>query len=245
MKKRVLIALFAALLLVSAAACKDDSGKNDETTGTETGTKDPNESYIVIPGTDSNGNDVTYIEPVTNKEPTDTTFDPTETNPTFTDCSKTIVVVSSVATVRTATTLDASNAVGWPSEGRTLTVTGESDNWYRITYKVNDKDTTCYIAKTVADDAAALEGFTAVNEEVIVATDAVNVRSYPSVEHELSIRGVLHKGDKVTRVGVSDKWSKIRYELVSETETDAEGNPVKEWKEYYISNDCLTTEAAQ
>ncbi len=242
MNKKAFIALLAALLLLSATAC-NNTGKDTETTGGETDSRDPNESYIVIPGTDANGNDVTYIEPVT-KEPEDPGFDPTENAPTFVDCSKEVVVFAGRATVRTATNIhDDQNAVGWPSEGRVLTATGESDNWYRINYKVGDKDTVCYIAKTVAADAAALEGFTAVSEEVEVAVDAVNVRSYPSTKSDLSIRGSLKKGTKVTRIGVSENWSKILYEVVSETETGADGKPVTVRKEYYVSNDCLSSGA--
>ncbi len=242
MKKRVLISLLAALLLLSAASCKSGGGDEETGTGNESGSVDPNESYIVIPGTDADGNDVTYIEQTT-KAPAETEFDPSEASPTFVDCSKEIVVFSAVATVRTETNVNGENAVGWPSEGRVLTATGESDNWYRITYKVGDVDTTCYIAKTVAADASALEGFTAVNEEVVVNVEAVNVRSYPSAKSDLSIRGSLKKGATVTRVGVSENWSKIIYEVTSETETDAEGKPAIVKKEYYVSNDCLSTVA--
>ncbi len=244
MNKKLLVTLVAALLLVSAASCGRNSGNTNDTTGEESGSRNPAESYIVVPGTDADGNEVTRIEYITN-EPANPGFDPSEENPTFTDCTKQVVVFTAVATVRTSTMVADNNAVGWPSEGRLLDVTGESQNWYRINYTVGGKTQTCYIAKTVAADASALEGFTTVNEEVIIATTAVNVRSYPSSESDLSIRGSLTKGAKVTRVGVSDKWSRILYEVTSETETDAEGNPKKEIMQYYISNDCIeATEAA-
>ncbi len=236
--KRVLISLFAALLLVSAAAC-NRTGPNQETgTGTESGTA----SYIVV-GTDESGNDVTEPTPVENV--TTPEKDPTELNPTFVDVSKKVVVFTAVATVRTATNLTAETAIGWPSEGRELECTGESENWYRIKYPVNGEEQICYIAKTVAADAAALEGFTAVNEEVIIITEAVNVRSYPSSASTQSIRGSLKKDAKVTRVGVSENWSRILYEVTSETETNTDGTPVKTVKEYYISNDCLKVPTAE
>ena len=150
------------------------------------------------------------------------------------------MVFAGVATVRTDTTLAENNAVGWPSEGRILDVTGESDNWYRINYTVDGETKACYIAKTVAADASVLDGFTNVaEEEVEIIVDAVNVRSYPSAASSNSIRGSLKKGTKVTRVAVSENWSRIIYEVVSETETDAEGNAKVEIKQYYISNDCL------
>ena len=130
-------------------------------------------------------------------------------------------------------------------------MTGETTNWYQIKY--NGK--TCYIAKTGAADAAALDAFTTVEEEEVeIIVEAVNVRSYPSTASTNSIRGSLKKGAKVTRVAVSEKWSRILFEVVSETETDAEGNAKVEIKQYYVSNDCLkvvegatesTTEAAE
>ena len=55
-------------------------------------------------------------------------------------------------------------------------------------------------------------------------------------------------------MAVGENWSRILYEVVSETETDAEGNAKVEIKQYYVSNDCLkvvedatesTTEAAE
>ena len=232
MNKKLLALLLVGLLVVGFAACNktpdtpEESSKNDpESTG----------DYIVI-GTDDQGNEVT--EPVTSGSD-ETEFDPTEANPTFVDVTKKIVVFASRATVRTSTVLADNNAVGWPSEGRILDATGESDNWYRIEYSVEGETQVCYIAKTVAADAAVLDGFTACEEEVEVTVDALNVRSYPSAASNLSIRGSLKKGTKVTRVAVSENWSRIVYEMVSETETDTEGNALVEIKEYYVSNDCI------
>jgi SH3-like domain-containing protein len=246
MNKKLFALLLAGLLVASMTAC-NNTNPNDDTT--ESGNT-PEDSYIVI-GTDENGNDVTEIP---SKEPETEAFDPSETNPTFVDVTKKVVVFAGVATVRTSTVLAENNAVGWPSEGKLLDVTGESENWYRITYPVDGENKECYIAKTVAADASALDGFTAVEEEVEITVDAVNVRSYPSAASTLSVRGSLKKGTKVTRVAVSENWSRILFEVVSETETDAEGNAKVEIKEYYVSNDCLkvveaatesTTEAAE
>ena len=233
MNKKLFALLLAGLLVASITACNNNPGNTEDTSGN---TNDTNDQYIVI-GTDEQGNDIT--EAIT-QTPADTSFDPTETNPTFVDVTKKIVVFAGVATVRTDTTLAENNAVGWPSEGRILDVTGESDNWYRINYTVDGETKACYIAKTVAADASVLDGFTAVaEEEVEIIVDAVNVRSYPSAASSNSIRGSLKKGAKVTRVAVSENWSRIIYEVVSETETDAEGNAKVEIKQYYISNDCL------
>ena len=243
MNKKLLALLLAGLLVASMAACTPNKPNDDTTDSGNT----PEDSYIVI-GTDENGNDVTEIP---SQEPETDPFDPSETNPTFVDVTKKVVVFASVATVRTSTVLADNNAVGWPSVGKLLDVTGESENWYRITYSVDGEDKECYIAKTVAADASALDGYTDVEEEVEIIVDAVNVRSYPSTASNLSVRGSLKKGAKVTRVAVSEKWSRIFFEVVSETETDAEGNAKVEIKQYYVSNDCLkvveatTTEAAE
>lgn len=243
MNKKLLVLLTAALLLVAstATACGKKNPDSDETgTGNAdgTGTK-PN--YIVI-GTDTNGNDITAENPDETKAPTPGT-DPSEPNPTFVDVTKKVVIFTAVATVRSSTVVADNNAIGWPSEGKILDVTGESEKWYRINYTVDGETTTAYIAKTVAADAAVLDTFTDIEggEEVEISVAAVNVRSYPSADSTNSIRGSLKKGTKVTRVAVNDSWSRILYEEVSETETDAEGNPKKEIKQYYISNDCIKT----
>ena len=234
MNKKLIALLLAGLLVASFTACKDNQGGTDDTSADNTDTKD---NYIVI-GTDEAGNDIT--EAITNEPVADPGFDPTETDPVFTDVTKKIVVFASVATVRTSTVLADNNAVGWPSEGRLLDVTGESENWYRITYTVDGEEKECFIAKTVAADADVLDAFTTVEEEEVeITVEAVNVRSYPSAASSNSIRGSLKKGTKVTRVAVSENWSRIIYEVVSETETDAEGNPVVEIKQYYVSNDCI------
>ncbi len=234
MKKKLLVILAASLLLLSAAAC---SKKNPEQPDDSADTKDPNESYIVIYGTDENGNTVTHHEPVT-KEPETEEFDPTEENPTFTDISKKIVVFANAATVRSATVVAENNVVGWPTENTVLDVTGESENWYRITYN----EQTCYIAKAVAGgDPATLDAFTAIEggEEVVVTASAVNVRSYPTSLSDYTKRGTLAKDTVVTRVAISENWSRILYEVKSETETDADGNPKVEIKQYYVSNDYI------
>ena len=241
MNKKLLVLLTAALLLVSATACNSNPGNNDTTEDSAADTKD---SYIVV-GTDEFGNDVTQNGNTT-LEPEDTQFDPSEEAPTFVDVSKKVIVFTAVATVRTSTVLADNNSVGWPQEGKILDVTGESENWYRIDYNVNGETQTCYIAKTVAADASVLDAFTPCEEEEVeVSEAAVNVRSYPSTASNNSIRGSLKKGEKVIRVAVSEKWSRIKYEVVSETETDAEGKPVVTVKEYYISNDCITVPSAE
>lgn len=232
MNKKLLLVLSAALLLVVFTACNNEPGDD---TSNNPGVLDPDESYIVV-GTDENGNDVTVVDPGTDANPG---FDPSEPNATFTDVSKKIIVIARVATVRTDTVVVENNGIGWPQEGRILDATGESTNWYRINYDVNGETTTCYIAKNVAADSSVLDGFTAVEEEVEITEAVVNVRSYPSTDSDFSKRTTLKKGEKVTRIGVSEKWSRVRVEIPSETETTADGEKVMEVKEYYVSNDCL------
>ena len=234
--KKLLIVLFAGLLLISAVAC---TGEGE---GNETG----NDTHIVIPnGTDESGAVITDAEgnvvtnPVEDGTQAPQQDNISEQNPTFTDCEKTLYVWVATATIRSATVIGEENGIAWPTEGTTLTCTGESNNWYRIQYE----DKTAYIAKTVAGDYAAISGMTAVdNEEIEISAD-VNVRTYPSTEGgDLTLRGGLKKGTKVTRVAKGDKWSCILFAVESETETDAEGKPVVEMKQYFIVNECIAEE---
>ncbi len=238
MNKKLLAILIAGLLLLTAVSCGDDKPSGDES---DTKGSTSADSYMGA-DTDEWGNTVTAPD----SEEVTVPNDNDELNPTFTEISKKVVIITAVATVRDKTIVDENTAIGWPKEGTILDVTGESENWYRITY--NEKE--AYIAKTVAADASALEGFSKVEgdgEQVVISTGneggAVYVRSYPSSESEKSIRATLKEGTVVTRVAVGEKWSRILYEETSETETDAEGNPAKTVKEYYISNDCIKNPA--
>ncbi len=245
--KKLLVVLFAALLLVSAAACSQEGNGDDTGAGTDTSVQIPVGTGDVGTGvvTDENGNTVTTpVEDATQAPVQDNI---SETDPTFTDCDKTLYVWVATATIRSATVLGEGNGIAWPTEGTTLKCTGESKNWYRIQYE----EETAYIAKTVAGDYAAITGMTTVDNEEIEISGDVNVRTYPSTEGgDLTIRGTLTKGTKVTRVAKGDTWSCILFKVVSETETDAEGKPVEEVKQYFIVNEFIKdaaegTEAAE
>ena len=243
MKKNLLIILAAGLLLLSATACNKDKEDDNETKGTPDAAETTG-SYFVVE-TDTNG------EPVTSADP-DGDFDPSEDAPTFTDTTMEIVIISYTAQVRTSTKLTENNTVAWPAGGTVYTVTGVSENWYRVKY--NDQD--CYIAKTVAADAAVLSTFTAIEGgemmEVINA-DTLNVRSYPSADSDKSIRGQIYRGDQVKRLAANDSWSLIEVELPSEDpdETNADGTPMKVTKQVYVKSSYLqavgsaSTDAAQ
>lgn len=236
MNKKILVLLFAGLLLVSAATgCKNNGKEVDGSSDGESVTiQDPfNHDTTAIIGTDTNGDVVTRAPEPETKEPDEIS----EPNAVFKDVSKTIYILANRGTIRTDTVVTESTACAWPKEGTTFTATGESDNWYRIKY---DTDKTCYVAKNIACDAALLEGFTTVDEIIEIANN-VNVRSVPSTASKYSLRDVLKKGAKVKRIGVSDKWSMIEYEMTNEAETGADGKPVTEIKHYFISNDCIVT----
>ena len=222
MKKNLLTILIAGLLLLTVTACKKDPDKNNDDTN-DTG--DTTGSFMVV-------------ETGTGTE-TETKGDPSEENPTFVPSNVTeIVIVSNAANIRSATDInDETNIVASPSEGTTYTITGESENWYSITYK----DQTCYIAKTVAADAALLSTFTAIEggEDVEVINGPVFIRSYPSADYDYAKRNVLETGTKLTRVAVGETWSQIKFEVTSETETNADGSAVTEVKYYYINSKYL------
>lgn len=251
MKKNLLIILAAGLILLSATACNKDNEEDTETKGT-TDNAETTSSYLVVE-TDTNGEVITSDDP---KED----FDPSEEAPVFVDTTMEIVIISYTAQVRTSTQIVSNNTVAWPSEGTTYTVTGVSDNWYRVNYN----DQTCYIAKTVAADAALLDTFTTIEGgEMVEVVDAetLNVRSYPSADSVNSIRGQIRRGDQVKRLAFNDTWSLIEVELPSEKpeETNADGTPLKVTKRVYVNSKYLsaiteetteadtdaTTEAAQ
>ena len=240
--KKLLIVLFAGLLLVSAVACTDPGSGDDTGNGTDTSIVIPNgtgDNTGIV--TDDNGNVVTNPVEDNTQAPEDNI---SEADPTFTDCDKTLYIWVATATIRSATVIGEENGVAWPTEGTTLKCTGESKNWYRIEYEGE----TAYIAKTVAGDYAAITGMTSVdNEEIEISAD-VNVRTYPSTEGgNLTIRGALKKGTKVTRVAKGENWSCILFSVESESETDAEGKPAVEVKQYFIVNECIkdATEGTQ
>lgn len=230
MNKKLLSLLLVGLLVAGFAACNKTPDATEETSNESDTTGD----YIVI-GTDEQGNEIT--EPGTTA-PDEPNVDPSETDPTFVDITKKVVIFTNSACIRTATVLADNNIVSWPAEGKVLDVTGESEKWYRIDYPVNDEIQTCYVAKTVVADADVLDAFQTIEpEEVVVNTTALYVRSYPSAESDLSIRGTLAEGAKVTRVAVSENWSRILFEVEV---TDAEGNKTTETKEYYVSSKYVT-----
>lgn len=230
MKKKIFVLLFAGLLLLSAAACK--SGNGGDATGTDTGSNyNPfPEQTRVVEGTDTKGEKVTYYEPVTQApQPEKNSSEP---NAVFTAVNKKITVLAGVATVRNNTIINDETGIGWPKMYTEFTANGESQKWYRITYSGKD----AYIAKDCVCDSSVLQGFTDCDDTVEVKVDMLNVRSVPSTDSSLSIRGNLLKGQKVSRVGKSDKWSIICFE---EEEKDSSGNTVKVVKHYYVSNDCI------
>ncbi len=230
MNKKLLVVLFAGLLLVSAVACGKDSGDGKET---DTGATVPSESYIVVPGTDESGNIVT--NPATNPDAITPESDPTEDNPTFTAISKEVIVVAEQAWTRSATNLSQDSMVKLTFEGDKHTVTGESANWYRISKDGKD----LYISKAVVGDITTLSTFTAVNDQVTISTGVTDgtltVRSYPA-KGDYTVRGYLKEGAVVTRVAKNDGWSRILFAT-----KDKDGNEIT--KEYYISNDCIKTNA--
>lgn len=232
MKKKLLVLTLAAVLLMSAAACGDGSGENETGTGTP---GIPVGTGEVDLGTDADGNPVTGAPETPTSAPV--VDNVTEENPTFAEISKKVYIWYGSAFVRSGTKIADDNKIGSFSEGDIVTVTAESENWYRIKYE--DKD--AYIAKSVAGDYDVIEKMVAVdNEEVEVTAESLRVRSYPSTDGgDNTVRGSLVKGDKVTRVAKGETWSCILYTVESETETTADGNPVKEVKKYFVHNDYI------
>ncbi len=230
MNKKLLVMLVAALVLVSAASCGKNRGKDNETLppADEETTIDSTGDYIVVTGTDAEGN--TTIETIPVEPETDR---PIETNPTFVDKTLKVVVIANRGTVRKNPDMNEDSKIAWPAEGTELNVTGESNDWYRLSYG----EGVAYITKSIVADAAGLEGFTEVNETVTVTGD-VHVRSYPSADSDYSIRGSFKSGATVTRVGIGEKWSRVLFTVSVETES---GDKEEVVKEYYINNNYIKT----
>lgn len=225
MNKKILATLVAGLALVSAVGCAKTPG-GTETGATSTYPTGPN--YSVEPATLPQGpsGDSTAA-------PVEETL---EANPTFSDISMTLYVYVANGNIRskTETVLTEGAICGYVKEGDTLAATGESKEWYRVLY--NEK--TCYVRKSIVCDNALIDAFQDVRDEVTISQN-VNVRSMPkaikSSANDLSIRGTLLKGTKVTRTGIGDGWSRV---LFSYTYTK-DGAKVTEDREYYISNECI------
>ena len=239
--KKTLALLFAALLLVSATACAGNTTPADTTADTSLVLpQDTTEASTTEVVTDAQGNVIPGTQDTTASD------EISEQNPTFAEKTLTLYVWAN-ANVRSTTVLGSDdNIVGWVTKGQDLTATGESENWYRVTIKDSEgKDITGYVAKTIAGDKAILDTFTEVDNEEIELTGSVNVRSFPNAAGGSYNRvGGLKAGDKVTRVAVGDGWSCILFEVVSETETNAEGEAVKTMERCYIINDYIKGEEA-
>lgn len=235
MNKKILAILTAALVLLCAVACSDAGDEpnkdtlapfDEETTAAETAGVTETEALTTVETKAE-----TTVETNVEADTEDESEAPDEADPTFAEANLVVVVLSPSATVRTAPDKDdATNAVAWPSEGTKLTVTGESEQWYRITHGGETR----YIRKSVVGPASALEGYTPVSDTVVVNTDS-NIRSYPMVD-EYTWRTTVKAGTELERVAVGAEWSIVKITIVVE---DASGAETEAVKEYYISNSCI------
>ncbi len=217
MNKKLIALLAAALLLLSVAACSD---KDDD--------KDNNKRPLGTLGdiNESENNDTDETEG-------DETSAPDELNPVFVEKSMTVVVLPERATIRNAPDKNGDSEVAWPAEGTELTVTGESEQWYRLSYGGEVR----YIRKSVVGDAALLTGFTDIADTVTVNVDS-NMRSFPLVT-SYTFRVSVKTGVELERVAVGAEWSIVKYTVTVETESGSE----EEVKTFYIHNTCIDTEA--
>ena len=238
MMKKIFALLLAGLMLttLTLTACSDDKNNGKDTDDTE------DAGIIEDYETDEDGNIITTepeetdeegnpIEGENNGNGNDSNIDISETNPDVkeTDVKK-IYVFAAQATIRSNTVVEDDSYESTAKKGDILDVTGESANWYQISYKGK----TCYIAKTVAGDNAVLEGFTAVTEKTVTATTNAKLRSYPTTEfneskNDRTYVDTVKAGATLTLVATSadGKWSRVEFKI---------DNVVGE---YYISSDCI------
>jgi predicted small secreted protein len=235
MMKKIFALLLAGLMLttLTLTACNDGKDKGKDTDDTE----DP--GIIEEYETDEEGNIITTEpEETTGKEEpgnqsgNDSNTDISESKPEIKDSTvKKIYVFAAQATIRSNTVVEEDSYESTAKKGDILDVTGETTNWYQISYK----DKTCYIAKTVAGDNAVLEGFTAVTEKTVTVTTNAKLRSYPTTafnesKNDRTYVETVKAGATLTLVATSadGKWSRVKCNI----EGIAAG-------EYYISSDCI------
>lgn len=236
MMKKIFALLLAGLMLttLTLTACNDGKDKGKDTDDTE-------DSGIVEEyETDKEGNIITTEPEETKGEENpggeqggnDSNTDISESNPEIKDSTvKKIYVFAAQATIRNNTVIEEDSYESTAKKGDILDVTGESANWYQISYK----NKTCYIAKTVAADNAVLEGFTAVTEKTVTVTTNAKLRSYPTTafnesKNDRTYVETVKAGATMTLVATSadGKWSRVKCNIKG----IAAG-------EYYISSDCI------
>ena len=218
MNKKFFALLTAALVLLCTVSCNNNSSTSKDTLAPFDG---DNTAETVV--TDDKGNVVTETE----------TSIPDEVDPTFVDVSLKVVVLPERATIRKAPDKSTGSEIAWPAEGTELTVTGESEQWYRLSYGGEVR----YIRKSLVGPASALEGFTAINDTVVVNIDS-NIRSFP-LKDEYTWRTTVKAGTELERVAVGAEWSRVKITVTVEGESGQETQVVKE---YYISNSCIDAE---
>jgi hypothetical protein len=235
MMKKIFALLLAGLMLttLTLTACSDDKDKGKDTDDTK-------DSGIVEEyETDEEGNIITTEPEETKGEKNpggeqggnDSNTDISETNPDVKETEvKKIYVFAAQAAIRNNTVIEEDSYASTAKKGDILDVTGESANWYQISYK----NKTCYIAKTVAADNAVLEGFTAVTEKTVTVTTNAKLRSYPTTafnerKNDRTYVKTVKAGATMTLIATSadGKWSRVEFKI-----DDVVG-------EYYISSDCI------
>lgn len=235
MMKKIFALLLAGLMLttLTLTACSDDKNNGKDTDDTE------DAGIIDEYETDEDGNIITTEpestegenDPSGNQGGNDSNTDISETNPEVKETEvKKIYVFAAQATIRNNTVIEEDSYESTAKKGDILDVTGESANWYQISYK----NKTCYIAKTVAGDNAVLEGFTAVTEKTVTVTTNAKLRSYPTTafnesKNDRTYVETVKAGATLTLVATSadGKWSRVEFKI-----DDVVG-------EYYISSDCI------
>ena len=235
MMKKIFALLLAGLMLttLTLTACSDDKNNGKDTDDTE------DAGIIDEYETDEDGNIITTEpestegenDPSGNQGGNDSNTDISETNPEVKETEvKKIYVFAAQAAIRNNTVIEEDSYESTAKKSDILDVTGESANWYQISF--NGK--TCYIAKTVAGDNAVLEGFTAVTEKTVTVTTNAKLRSYPTTafnesKNDRTYVETVKAGATLTLVATSadGKWSRVEFKI-----DDVVG-------EYYISSDCI------
>lgn len=212
--KKLLISLFALLLVLSLAACGEPAETTTEAPDTSTNAP---ETTTDVPGTDTtdipsdSGSDT---DPADTQAPAESTTESTAdevSDGTFVDVNETVYVIGTDAlNIRESYSVD-SEKKGEMKEGESVTRTGYNAEWSRISYFGNT-----YYAKSAYLTTVAPFEYTTKTETVYVNISQLNLRTKASPESTIVV--TLKFGDAVERTGVSttkdengNEWSRLLY----------------------------------
>lgn len=197
MKKILIVALAAILLMTSFVACSKD-GKEDNTS--KTNINIPGENPTEAPTQPEDKEDNTPAKDRTFEEKDDTIV---------------IMAATGAANLRKDTSYSSSTVFKSLNNNEELHRTGVTDGWSRVEYEGG----TYYISNNVIIELAVLEGFEATTKTVEITATTISVRFAPGRTSDDPI-AYFKKGDKVEVIGFNANIGSAGWYMVKLTKTD-------------------------